>query len=114
MIAIEQKETWVSPIEIRDLFDGTPYGKDGYGADLYTGSTITIKKGEIPESLKADLAPEQPVEVDEELGLAIVPRETILSKYGVQLYPSENTFHQSLTTFFERKGYLTPKQLKAI
>ena len=52
-------------------------------------------------------------EVDDELGLEIVEQETVYSKYGVYLH-KDNSFHKSLQSFFDRTGYLTPRQLSAV
>lgn len=54
-----------------------------------------------------------PVEVDDDLGLEVVKQETILSKYGITLEKG-NSFHKSLQQFFDRTGFLTPKQLQAL
>ena len=54
-----------------------------------------------------------PREIDEDLGLEIVQKETVLSKYGIRLY-NNNSFHMSLKSFFEKTGYLTTKQLEAV
>ncbi len=53
-------------------------------------------------------------EVDDELGLEVVHKPTILEKYGVHCDPLKNSFHASLYKQFEDKGYLSPKQLKAL
>ncbi len=52
-------------------------------------------------------------EVDDELGLEVVEQETVYSKYGVYLH-KDNGFHKSLQEFFDRTGFLTPNQLKAV
>jgi len=58
----------------------------------------------------------QPVdtrEVDELTGLPIVARETIFSKYGLRVSP-KNNFHKSLIEQFEKKGFLSKRQLDCI
>ena len=57
--------------------------------------------------------PSKPIEVDDELGLEVVQKETVLSKYGIRLY-SNNSFHTSLQSFFDKTGYLTTRQLEAV
>ena len=52
--------------------------------------------------------------IDDELGLPLVNKETIWTKYGVECHPDKNSFHKSLHEQFEKKGYLSPKQLKAL
>jgi len=54
------------------------------------------------------------VEVDDDLGLEIVQKPTIWQKYGVNCDPDDSNFHKSLYDQFERKGYLSPKQVKAL
>ena len=114
MIAIEQTETWVSPIEIRDLFVGTEYGRDGYGADSFKGTIEDFTKA-IDTSSKPNrpIAPKQPVEIDDDLGLAIVPQETLESKYGLSGL-KDNSFVRSLREQFERKGFLSQKQVNCL
>ena len=53
-------------------------------------------------------------EIDDDLGLPIVEKETVYSKYGVYLQPDKNDFHKSLQTQFDRKGFLSEKQLRCI
>ena len=60
------------------------------------------------------IEPSSPIEVDDELGLEVVQKETIWTKYGVACEPTKNDFHKSLHEQFERKGYLSPKQLNAL
>jgi len=57
--------------------------------------------------------PSKPIEVDDELGLEVVQKETVLSKYGIRLY-TNNNFHISLQSFFNKTGYLTTRQLEAV
>jgi len=52
--------------------------------------------------------------IDDELGLPLVVKPTIWEKYGVVCSPNENDFHASLYDQFERKGYLSPKQINAL
>ncbi len=49
-------------------------------------------------------------EVDDELGLEIVQKETVEQKYGVKLDP-RNDFHNSLKEQFEQRGRLSEKQV---
>jgi len=49
-----------------------------------------------------------------ELGLELAEVETIYSKYGLRIYPDSNNFHKSLNSFFEKTGFLSPKQLNAL
>ncbi len=58
----------------------------------------------------------QPVdnrELDELTGLPIKERETILSKYGIRVSP-KNNFHKSLIEQFDKKGFLSERQLDCI
>ena len=57
---------------------------------------------------------EQTPEVDDELCLAIVPKQTIMDKYGVHCDPKKNSFHESLYNQFESKGRLSEKQVNAL
>ena len=52
--------------------------------------------------------------IDNDLGLEIVEKPTIWEKYRVQCDPNKNSFHKSLYDQFERKGYLSPKQVEAL
>jgi hypothetical protein len=52
-------------------------------------------------------------EVDEMTGLPLVEAETIFSKYGLMTYDN-SSFHRSLREFFDRTGFLTPKQVEAL
>ena len=54
--------------------------------------------------------PKHPVEKDPETGLEIVKKETIYDKYGIELDPN-NSFHASVQRFFDKNGFITPKQL---
>jgi hypothetical protein len=51
-----------------------------------------------------------PIEMDSELGLEVVKKPTIYEKYGITLDP-DNTFHASVQRFFDKNGFITPKQL---
>jgi len=53
------------------------------------------------------------VEIDDELGLEVVEKETVYSKYQVYLQ-RDNSFHDSLQEFFDKTGFLTSKQLQAV
>ena len=53
-------------------------------------------------------------ELDDELGLEVVEKLSIFDKYGVQCNPDKNSFHRSLFTQYEKKGYLSPKQIDAL
>jgi len=55
----------------------------------------------------------RPKVIDDELGLEVVEKETIESKYSIKL-DKDNPFHRSLQKFFDRTGFLTPKQLNAL
>lgn len=80
--------------------------------DVYVEDDELI--GMFPERFKGveydNIMPNNPVEMDSELGLEVVKNETILSKYGINLDP-KNGFHASLQRFFDKTGYLTDKQL---
>ena len=52
-------------------------------------------------------------EIDDELGLEIVEKPTVYEKYQIMLHP-DNSFHASLQGFFDKNGFLTPKQLNAV
>jgi len=56
----------------------------------------------------------KPIELDDELGLPLVAKDTIFTKYGVNCDPDKNSFHKSLFDQFENKGYLSPKQVNAL
>ena len=60
------------------------------------------------------LVRERNKQIDTELGLEIVQKPTIWQKYGVNCDPDDSNFHKSLYDQFERKGYLSPKQVKAL
>jgi len=51
------------------------------------------------------------VEIDEELGLPIVKKETIEQKYGLPPLDPRNDFHNSLKEQFEQRGRLSDKQV---
>lgn len=53
-------------------------------------------------------------EIDEELGLEIVEKETIESKYGCPPLDPDNSFHQSLQRQFDERGHLSPKQVSCL
>ena len=57
---------------------------------------------------------QEPVELDDELGLAVVAKKTIFEVYGVHCDPSKNNFHASLHDQFERNGRLSEKQINAL
>ena len=57
--------------------------------------------------------PSKPIEVDDELGLAIKKTETIESKYGISGI-KDNSFTRSLRQQFSKKGYLSEKQLQCL
>ncbi len=69
-----------------------------YGAEEYTSMLLE----------------QTPVELDGDLGLPVVQKETILQKYGVKCEPDKNSFHKSLHDQFDKKGYLSPKQINAL
>ena len=62
-----------------------------------------------------NVAPSKPIEVeiDDELGLEVVQKETVYGKYQIYLKKG-NPFHESLQSFFDKAGYLTARQLEAI
>lgn len=66
-----------------------------------------------PKYLMGEVAiePKHPVEKDPELGLELVEKPTIYDKYGITL-DADNTFHASVQRFFDKNGFITPKQLK--
>ncbi len=53
-------------------------------------------------------------EIDDELGLKVVPKQTIFQKYGVNCDPKANSFQLSLHRQFERNGRLSEKQINAL
>ena len=53
-------------------------------------------------------------ELDDDLGLEVVEKLSIFDRYGVQCNPDKNSFHRSLFTQYEKKGYLSPKQIDAL
>lgn len=57
---------------------------------------------------------DEPAEVDDELGLAIVSKPTIMEKYGVHCDPDKNSFHKSLFDQYQNRGTLSPKQIQAL
>ena len=92
MINFDIEDTyWASSLD-EDRFEPTIY--------LITGAEV--------------LAREANKLVDDELGLDIVQKPTIWEKYRVQCDPTKNSFHESLHDQFERKGYLSPKQVDAL
>ena len=52
-------------------------------------------------------------EVCDELGLPFVEKPTVTELYGVYL-DKGNSFHKSLQEQFDRKGYLTDRQLNCV
>ena len=66
---------------------------------------ITLGRG-IVEPTKVD------AELDEVIGLPIVEKETVYSKYSI--YLKDNSFHNSCRDFFDKAGFLTSNQLKAL
>jgi len=54
------------------------------------------------------------VEIDEELGLPIVQKETIEQKYGTPPLDPRNDFHNSLKEQFERNGRLSHRQVSCL
>ena len=57
--------------------------------------------------------PTTPVEIDDELGLEVVQKETMESKYGLGTV-KDNSFTRSLREQFDRKGYLSSKQVECL
>ena len=54
-------------------------------------------------------------DIDNDLGLPLVPEKpTIFEKYGVHCDPDKNSFHKSLFDQYQRKGYLSEKQINAL
>ena len=51
-------------------------------------------------------------ELDDVTGLPIIEKETVYSKYGI--YLKDNSFHNSCRDFFDKAGFLTMNQLKAL
>ena len=85
MIVTETIETWIEPSEIRALFKEDTYSKPV----------------------------EAEVELDDELGLPIVQKQTMEKKYNLGKV-KDNDFTRSLREQFERKGYLSPKQVACL
>ena len=56
----------------------------------------------------------QLTELDDELGLPVIPKKTIFEKYGVHCDPRKNSFYESLYHQFEKKGSLSEKQVNAL
>lgn len=56
----------------------------------------------------------QMTELDDELGLPVVPKMTIFQKYGVHCDPKKNSFYESLYYQFEKRGSLSEKQVNAL
>ena len=83
---------------------------------MTNGNTVyTAIEDTFQDKCFEELGVEQPSrELDDDLGLPIVQKETIWTKYGVVCEPDKNDFHQSLHDQFERKGYLSPKQINAL
>ncbi len=69
-----------------------------YGAEEYTSMLLE----------------QTPVELDEELGLPVVQKQTIFQKYGVHCDPNTNSFYASLHRQFEKNGSLSVKQVNAL
>ncbi len=69
------------------------------------------------EAVNADphAQPDSPTgEIDDELGLEVVPKQTIFQKYGVNCDPKKNSFQLSLYNQFERNSRLSEKQVNAL
>ena len=56
----------------------------------------------------------QPKEIDDELGLEIVVKETIEQKYGVPKLDPRNDFHNSLKKQYEQNGSLSRRQVDCL
>jgi len=52
--------------------------------------------------------------IDDDLGLEIVEKNSILELYGVLINPESNAFHKSLQEQFDRKGFLSEKQINCL
>ena len=84
-----------------EVMETFPELYEGYviGTDLASGSDYTaVAKCKV---------------LDDNLGLEVVEQETVYSKYQIMLHP-DNPFHKSLQKFFDKAGFLTPKQLEAV
>ncbi len=86
IVVTDTVERWVEPSEVRALFEGR---------------LITIETDPVRE-------------MDEELGLPLVQKETIESKYGTPKLDPRNDFHNSLKAQFEKKGHLSPRQVSCL
>jgi len=60
-----------------------------------------------------EVASAKPVEIDDDLGLEIVQKESLEQKYGVTIDP-RNDFHNSLKEQFDSKGYLSKRQIDCL
>jgi len=87
IVVTDTTEVWVDPKDIRELFNGTEVGKI--------------------------VAPTVYIEIDDDLGLEVVPTETIESKYGIK-HIKDNSFTRSLREQFERNGRLSEKQINCL
>ena len=55
-----------------------------------------------------------PKELDPDLGLEVVVKQTIFDKYGVHCDPNTNSFYASLHRQFEKNGSLSERQVNAL
>jgi len=53
-------------------------------------------------------------ELDPDLGLEVVVKQTIFDKYGVHCDPTTNSFYASLHRQFEKNGRLSERQVNAL
>ncbi len=86
-------EEWIDPKDIRPFYD--------------------INRPDMELEPDPNYTPRRRQKMDDSLGLPLVDNPTIFEKYGINIDKS-NPFHRSLDTFFNRRGYLTDKQLNAI
>ena len=73
-----------------------------------------IDDTELRELFEGKQTPSQQPEVDPDTGLEVVSKESIFSKYGLEIDVKTSSFHASLQKFFDRAGFLTERQLNAL
>ncbi len=86
-------EEWIDPKDIRSFYD--------------------TDRPDMEIEPDSNYVPRREQKMDDSLGLPLVDNPTIFEKYGITIDKSI-PFHRSLDTFFNRRGYLTDKQLNAI
>ena len=93
IVVTDTVERWVEPSEVRDLFEGK------------------VNEYERLQKINREVKAVVETEYDDELGLEIVQKETIESKYGTPPLDPKNDFHNSLKEQFEQRGRLSDKQV---